>query len=281
MWSVVHTGSKLRNQLLLSKLWLQHSPWDHASASYSLWQENWRDVTPSICSCCPFCNARVHLQRIAFVVLFLICCIVASQGADLDGIDTDVFLPNSGSIESDNTVSCFAAIYPYSTWQPSINSSARQPSSSPVPPYVEGAINFAIFNYGSNVIQAPWTLGVYNPYYTQVLQVSSHGQLNCFLFCIWYIPYQMACKHSAFVWFCASLCEQLSNSANRVMQPYSISKASMSCWGMGLNSTGRKAFSRDMPLILLVDTVTRFASFDWKPSSQHLWRCEEREGIAW
>lgn len=107
------------------------------------------------------------------VLAILATSAACSYAATISGIDSQIFLPDSAGAESDDTVSCFAAIYPYSTWQPSINSSARQPTSSPVPPYVEGSIDFSIFNYGKSPIQAPWTLGIYNPYYTQVLQVPS------------------------------------------------------------------------------------------------------------
>ena len=97
----------------------------------------------------------------------------SSLAAHLDGIVT---IPGEGirpllGAESEGTVSCLAVIYPYSTWQPNVNSSAKQPTSSPVPPYIEGSIDFSIVNTGSNTIEAPWTLGVYNPQYTEVLQV--------------------------------------------------------------------------------------------------------------
>lgn len=99
----------------------------------------------------------------------------SSLAAQLDGIVTTAgqgIMPSLGA-ESEDTVSCLAVIYPYSTWQPNVNSSAKQPTSSPVPPYVEGSIDFSIVNTGSNSIVAPWTLGVYNPQYTEVLQVGA------------------------------------------------------------------------------------------------------------
>ena len=108
-----------------------------------------------------------------------LACILAisflrhSLAAQLDGIVTTAgegIMPSLGA-ESEGTVSCLAVIYPYSTWQPNVNSSAKQPTSSPVPTYIEGSIDFSIVNTGSNVIEAPWTLGVYNPQYTEVLQV--------------------------------------------------------------------------------------------------------------
>ena len=110
------------------------------------------------------------------VALALVGCLKSVWSADIQGIAPGIVLPDSVGAESDETVSCFAAIYPYSTWQPAINSSSRQPTSSPVPPYVEGSIDFSVFNYGSSDIPAPWTLGIYNPYYTQVLQVMQTTQ---------------------------------------------------------------------------------------------------------
>lgn len=95
------------------------------------------------------------------------------QAAEIPGIVSTAgegIRPSVGA-ESEDTISCLAVIYPYSTWEPSLNSSAKQPTSSPVPPYVEGSIDFSLVNTGANSIEAPWTLGIYNPQYTQVLQV--------------------------------------------------------------------------------------------------------------
>ena len=92
--------------------------------------------------------------------------------AEIEGIVEVPGIPSSVGAESTETISCLAVIYPYSTWQPTVNSSVQQPTTSPVPPYVEGSIDFSITNYGSSPIEAPWTLGIYNPVYTEILQVS-------------------------------------------------------------------------------------------------------------
>ncbi len=109
----------------------------------------------------------------SFLAITFLYFLQTSSAAQLDGIVTTAgegIMPSLGA-ESEGTVSCLAVIYPYSTWQPNVNSSAKQPTSSPVPPYIEGSIDFSIVNTGSNTIEAPWTLGVYNPQYTEVLQV--------------------------------------------------------------------------------------------------------------
>ena len=109
----------------------------------------------------------------ALACLLALTFLRSSLAAELDGIVTTAgqgVMPRLGA-ESEDTVSCLAVIYPYSTWQPNVNSSAKQPTSSPVPPYIEGSIDFSIVNTGTNSIEAPWTLGVYNPQYTEVLQV--------------------------------------------------------------------------------------------------------------
>lgn len=128
----------------------------------------------------------------ALICLLALQCLHTSQAAKLQGI---VATPGEGladtaGAESSDSIECLAVIYPYSTWEPTLNSSSRQPTSSPVPPFVEGSIDFSIVNTGSNTIQAPWTLGVYNPQYTQVIQVCPHSWRklphNCFtsLFCV-------------------------------------------------------------------------------------------------
>ena len=115
--------------------------------------------------------------------LLLVAFLRSSSAAVIPGIVStagDGIKPSVGA-ESEDTISCLAVVYPYSTWEPLLNSSAKQPTSSPVPPYVEGSIDFSIVNTGSNPIEAPWTLGVYNPQYTQVLQVpySPSVQVAC------------------------------------------------------------------------------------------------------
>lgn len=113
----------------------------------------------------------------ALLPLLFLLTLQQLRAAQLPGIVTTAgegIRPSVGA-ESEDTISCLAVIYPYSTWEPVLNSSARQPTSSPVPPYIEGSIDFSIVNTGANTIEAPWTLGVYNPQYTQVLQVCPHN----------------------------------------------------------------------------------------------------------
>ena len=112
-----------------------------------------------------------HYLKAAHAALWILCLLSFSKAADIPGIVLQPGVPDSAGAESGDTFSCLAVIYPYSTWQPNVNSSAQQPSSSPVPPYVEGSIDFSITNTGGNPVEAPWTLGVYNPVYTEVLQV--------------------------------------------------------------------------------------------------------------
>ena len=119
----------------------------------------------------------MHTARLALVAG---CLLLASLprhalAADIPGIVSTPGegLQESAGAESEDTISCLAVIYPYSTWQPSLNSTKQTPSTSPPPTYIEGSIDFALVNLGSNPIEAPWTLGVYNPLYTQVLQVIS------------------------------------------------------------------------------------------------------------
>lgn len=104
---------------------------------------------------------------------FLAALSIPAWTADIPGVVLEPGMPSSAGIESDEGFNCLAVIYPYSTWQPNVNSSDTQPTPSPVPPYVEGAIDFSITNVGANPVRAPWTLGIYNPVYTQVLQVLS------------------------------------------------------------------------------------------------------------
>jgi len=96
-----------------------------------------------------------------------------SRAAEIPGIVSTAGegLQPSVDAESVETFSCLAVIYPYSTWQPNTNSSAKLPTPSPPPSFIEGSIDFSLVNLGTNPIEAPWTLGVYNPLYTQVLQV--------------------------------------------------------------------------------------------------------------
>lgn len=102
---------------------------------------------------------------------FIVALTVPAWSATIPGIVLEPGVPASAGVESEGTFSCLAVVYPYSTWQPSINASSQQPTSSPVPPYVEGAIDFSITNTGGSAVEAPWTLGIYNEAYTQVLQV--------------------------------------------------------------------------------------------------------------
>lgn len=118
---------------------------------------------------------RASLKH-CLVAAVIAAAVYTPKAAQIDGIVATPGIPNSAGTESDTSFNCLAVIYPYSTWQPSTNSSAIQPSSSPVPPYVEGSIDFSITNVGSNTLQAPWTLGIYNPVYTEVLQVGSHSK---------------------------------------------------------------------------------------------------------
>jgi hypothetical protein len=106
-------------------------------------------------------------------ILLVVSILRPSQAAEIPGIvgTAGEGLQPSAGAESVDTVNCLAVIYPYSTWQPNQNSSARQPSTSPPPSFIEGSIDFSVVNIGSNPIEAPWTLGIYNPLYTQVLQV--------------------------------------------------------------------------------------------------------------
>lgn len=107
------------------------------------------------------------------IAALVAAAIGTAKAAQIDGIVATPGLPDSAGTESDTSFNCLAVIYPYSTWQPATNSSAMQPSTSPVPPYVEGSIDFSIQNTGTNTLEAPWTLGIYNPTYTEVLQVGS------------------------------------------------------------------------------------------------------------
>ena len=79
---------------------------------------------------------------------------------------------NPEAIETAPGVACLAVVRPYATWAPTTNSSSAQPTTSPVPPYVEGAIDFSIINESPDAIDVPWLIGIYNPLYTEVLQVS-------------------------------------------------------------------------------------------------------------
>jgi len=106
-------------------------------------------------------------------VLMVVSILRHSQAAEIPGIVATAgegLQPSAGA-ESEDTVSCLAVIYPYSTWQPLQNSTVKQPSTSPPPSFIEGSIDFSLVNIGSNPIKAPWTLGIFNPLYTQVLQV--------------------------------------------------------------------------------------------------------------
>lgn len=119
---------------------------------------------------------RGHSLALALALVAAISLKLPVQAAELAGIVT---VPGEGirgaaqnaGAESTDTISCLAVIYPYSTWEPSLNSSAKQPTTSPVPPYVEGSIDFSLVNTGSNPIEAPYTLGIFNPLYTEVIQV--------------------------------------------------------------------------------------------------------------
>ena len=96
-----------------------------------------------------------------------------AQAAEIPGIVStpgEGLQPSAGA-ESSDSVNCLAVIYPYSTWQPNQNSTKQTPSTSPPPSYIEGSIDFALVNLGSNPIEAPWTLGVFNPLYTKVIKL--------------------------------------------------------------------------------------------------------------
>lgn len=110
-------------------------------------------------------------RKAAYAALFVLGLLVYARAAEIPGIVLTPVVPATVESASENTFSCLAVIYPYSTWQPNTNSSSQQPSSSPVPPYVEGSIDFSITNTGGSTVEAPWTLGIYNPVYTEVLQV--------------------------------------------------------------------------------------------------------------
>lgn len=97
--------------------------------------------------------------------------IVTTAGDEFDPLLSYNWATNDGA-EPFKTTGCLAVVYPYTTSAPSLNNSVAQPTSSPVPPYFEGSLSFSLVNTGLDPIETPWTLGIFNSLYTQVIQVS-------------------------------------------------------------------------------------------------------------
>ncbi len=102
------------------------------------------------------------------------CCIFTPDASPLHAgaVNITGVTTNPEAIETPPGVACLAVVRPYATWAPTVNSSSAQPTPSPVPPYVEGAIDFAIINESPVAVDVPWLIGIYNPLYTEVLQAS-------------------------------------------------------------------------------------------------------------
>lgn len=105
------------------------------------------------------------------VICILLGLAWPSMPAELPGIVTEAGFKLTSRLQRTVPARCLAVIRPYSTWAPAVKSSANQPTSSPIPPYIEGSIELEIWNTAGLPINAPWTLTIQNTHYREVVQV--------------------------------------------------------------------------------------------------------------